>query len=193
METLGGTCYCVLILVGVALIAQFFMDVSLKTKNKDLKRFLKDRDSVIKELLSSLEAFGVYHIDGDAEPIEIEGYTVYSHKKNGLTKFDLSSFSFYVPDEQNDRGMSGHSLHEEIIDKNVANDIFLDFLLSHQNLIPKSWPEEVVFWGTIRCKDVDKETKYYVRSLVYSEGVYKSKIKEVDSFFDKNQPAMIMN
>lgn len=215
METMGGVFYCTIILLGIGLIVLFFTNLILKGKgkNKTLSKIIKDKDLTAKKLIDSLEKFGVHWIDTDAEPIEIEGYTVYSHEKNGLVEFNLSSCSFYVFDEQTtDQGMSGHNLHEEIIDKSVANDNFLDFLLSHPHLIPESWPDEVVFWGTVRCKYVDKKTKYpadslmakyyadslmakyYVRSLVrYEEGVYKSKIKEVDSFFNKNQPAMIMN
>jgi hypothetical protein len=192
MEAMVGIGLLVLIVVVVFL---FFKNKSLKEENTYLKEDLKESESLIAEELTALETFGQYYVDGNSEPLEFEGFTVVSHRKNGLWKWNPNT-SFYLSEKQKDKNNETHGtikgcqLYQEIAKQDVLNGNTLDFLLTHQTLIPRDWPFPLPFWGTVYRRNSDGQC--FVRCLVYYlSDSYGSKLDWLGAYFGPEQPAIL--
>ncbi|MCX6795301.1 MAG: hypothetical protein NT165_01020 [Candidatus Falkowbacteria bacterium] len=89
-------------------------------------------------------------IDCDSAPFVPEGFTLVSHKKGGMWKWN-PSVPFYLSKKQKKGGYSvGTDLQKELEGQPVLNANVLDYLLAHPELIPESWKGKAIFfWGTI--------------------------------------------
>ena len=179
----------------VVIVFLFFKNISLRKERKELKEALKRREESIKKESSVLESFGQYYVDCDADPLEIEGYTVISHKQIGLWKFNPCP-AFYLSEIQKDKNNKTHGtirgceLYQEITDKNVLNGNVLDFLLLHPGLIPKEWLLPLPFWGSIYMEN--KTGQCFVRCLVhYLDGVYGHSMHWLGAYLSPEQPAIL--
>lgn len=104
-------------------------------------------------------------IDCDADPIcprigwEINHkalWEVEEHQKGGQLEFDPKGIELlWISVDRRGNGTDGNDVREELKNKPVLNANVLDYLLAHENLIPKVWKEisknlgGVSFWGTI--------------------------------------------
>ncbi len=90
-------------------------------------------------------------IDCDVDPFVPEGWTVESHKKSGLFKWDASKIELYLSkNQQRSKYIQGNKLREELAQKPTLNANVLDYLLKHPELIPEEWKGKAIFfWGTI--------------------------------------------
>ena len=86
-------------------------------------------------------------INTSQKPFIPGGWTVESH--DTLGEIDLKDIELYLDPEQS-KGIEGNKLRKKLKDKKVLNAVVLDYLLSHQDLIPEEWKGRYVyFWGTI--------------------------------------------
>ena len=146
--------------------------------NEEIKRLcegaiLADIRNII---LGNAEVRMLEHIiDCDADPFIPTGLTVEEHHKGGSFKWDPAAVQFYLSDSQrNGEGIQGHKLRKELAGKPVLNANVLDYLFTHQHLIPESWKKKtsgyiayIFFWGTIyRYPD----GRLYVRYLDWHDG-----------------------
>jgi hypothetical protein len=143
-------------------------------------------------------------IDCDANPYIPCGCDVKEHKKGGLIKFNLKNISLYLSRRQKKGGVSGDSLRTELANKNALNANVLDYLLAHQELIPKSWKgKSIFFWGTIYYFYSSKFSRHLpcVRCLFWSSSSsqwleymeFVSYANDRRRYFVANEPAAIKN
>ena len=95
-------------------------------------------------------------IDCDMPPYVPGGWEVVEHRKDGLLKLeDVSRANFYHSAAQENGGIGGLELREELAHRPVFNANVLDYLLKYPKLPPKHWKREdgnkytILFWGTI--------------------------------------------
>lgn len=179
----------------IAVIVLLFINKNLRNDKKDLKESLRKREELIKKELSVLESCGQHYVDCDADPLEIKGFTVVSHKQTGLWKFNPYP-NFYLSEKQKDSKNETHGtikgceLYQELTDQNVANANVLDFLLAHPQLISESWLFPLPFWGTI-YRD-NKTGQCFVRCLIhYLGGEYGYAMHWLGAYFNANEPAIL--
>lgn len=86
-------------------------------------------------------------------------------------------------------------------DRVLLNAHTLNFLLSHQHLIPEEWKEnEVYFWGTIyNCPSLDKDDfrSEYAPSIIYAPKFGKwilqlSPLQSIVILYDDTKPAAVL-
>ena len=93
-------------------------------------------------------------IDLDGPPFVPDGWEVVEHHQGGSFAWDPEKVMLYFSERQK-RGdfrsySQGHDLRKEIEWRHPFNANLLDYLLGHQDLIPKDWKERwIFFWGTI--------------------------------------------
>ncbi|OGZ23302.1 MAG: hypothetical protein A2981_02600 [Candidatus Nealsonbacteria bacterium RIFCSPLOWO2_01_FULL_38_120] len=90
-------------------------------------------------------------IDCDADPFVPSGFTLMSHRKGGQIIWDPRKAELYLSKGQkNGKVISGNDLDKELANvSGILNANVLDYLLAHQELIPKEWEGKFVyFWGT---------------------------------------------
>lgn len=147
MEILLLSICLVLFLIAVVL---FVANSEHKRKLKEIKEVLRHKEDFIKSELKILEANGEYFVDGDAKPLKIKGYSAIIHHRNGFWRFDPEKISHFIS-EKNVEGIEIYPLLEKI----SINSNLIDFLLEHEDLIPKDWPIAVHCFGTIYSRNED--------------------------------------
>lgn len=191
MEVLVVIC----VILFIVIVVLFFINKSLKEERKELRSDLEKRENLIKNELNILESLGHYYVDCDAEALEIEGFTIVSHKQIGLWKFNPYP-NFYLSEKQKDKNNETHGtikgceLYQELADQNVANANILDFLLAHPQLISESWSNPLPFWGTI-YRD-NKTGQCFVRCLRrYLGGEYGYTMHWLGAYLSAYEPAIL--
>jgi|GEM_PF-1102615 len=89
-------------------------------------------------------------IDCDAAPRSING-KVKEHANGGQLTWDINHFTLYRSERQcGNEPIHGHKLLQEMRGQATLNANVADYLLDHQELIPKKWKgSKILFWGTI--------------------------------------------
>ncbi len=101
----------------------------------------------------------------DADPFVPKDWTVESHQKMGLWKWNLKDVELFLVSGQRDI-IVGEELRKALQGKKVLNANVLDYLLAHLYLIPEEWKGKCIFfWGTIYCR---ADGNLYVRYLGWS-------------------------
>jgi len=128
-------------------------------------------------------------VDLDADPFCPEGWTVESHQKGGIRKFDKTTISPYLADGQkNGSCMVGNDLRAALVAQPVENANQLDWYLAHSDQIPKEWKGKLVFfWGTIYRND----GKLCVRCLRWCVGKWHSYYYWLSDVFASGNPAAV--
>ncbi|MCX6795836.1 MAG: hypothetical protein NT165_03895 [Candidatus Falkowbacteria bacterium] len=127
-------------------------------------------------------------------PLVPTGLSIKSHQESGDWRWNPRTF-LLVTKDQKEFSLEGVDLLEDLtnqplLDTWLLNACVLDYLLTHQNLIPESWRSlEVIFWGTIY---EDGNKNQFVRSL-YLDAVHgwRSNCISMFSKFDAKRPAAI--
>ncbi len=95
-------------------------------------------------------------IDGNVQPFIPKDYTLLEHRKNGLWKWKPGiKWNFNIKlvlftGQKKIGGVKGVFIYEKSLSQNVLNANALDYLLAHQELIPKEWKGKCIcFFGTI--------------------------------------------
>lgn len=120
--------------------------------------------------MMGLNPLTVKHIiDLDADPFVPEGWKVEEHQKGGQLVWCSEKVKLYLsPTQEGSSYIGGNKLRKELKRERVMNANLLDYLLSHQELIPKSWKGQALFfWGTIYRNSGDR---LCVRYLFFLEG-----------------------
>lgn len=172
------------IILLVIIFCLLFRVLNLKNENTKLKEKLLERNIFVIESLKTLENVGEYYIDGDADPLPVDGYTVVYHKKNGRLKWE-NFHKFYIPE----KSIRGHELHEILLEFDVLNRNYLDFLIKHCQLIPNNWPTFIPFWGTVYCQISSGHC--FIKCLVRRDSIYVVEKRWLNSYFDANMPAIL--
>lgn len=179
MEVVGGISAVIILLLLVKIIC-------FKNDNDDLRKKLAKKNVFVIEPLLKVNVD--YYIDGDADPLPEAGCFVTYHKKNGQLKW-IGVGRFYA----NYEPIRGHELHEklheEIVEQEVLNRNYLEFLIKHRNLIPHNWPLVIPFWGTVYREIIS--SKCFVKCLVRRDGIYMVENRYLDTDFDVSMPAII--
>lgn len=145
---------------------------------------------------------GIEHvIDTDQLPFCESGSVIKEHKGNGKFKFDPQQLSFYLSNDQKDKGyIKGEFLAEEVKNLVCANATVLDYLLEFPHLIPQEWflnpkgdnPHALVyisFWGTI----YEDKDGMYVRALTSENGTLVQSSNEIKGGWRITSPTLIFN
>jgi hypothetical protein len=180
----------------IVIIVLLFIITNLKNDKEELKESLRKREELIKKELNALECCGQYYVDCDANPLDIKGFTVVSHKQTGLWKFNPYP-NFYLSEKQKDKNNETHGtikgcdLYQELVNQNIANANILDFLLAHPQLISETWLLPLPFWGTV-YRD-NKTGQCFVRCLIhYLDGEYGDTMHWLGAYLNANEPAILV-
>jgi hypothetical protein len=131
-------------------------------------------------------------IDCDAAPLLLDGWSVKEHRKGGQLEWNPARIFLYLSEAQKNGGVSeGTQLREELRDKPVLNANVLDYLLKHQDLIPKEWEQEdfVLFWGTVYQ---DGTGGMGIRGLAQHKGKWVPGYSRITLDFNCAEPAAIL-
>ena len=132
-------------------------------------------------------------INLDTAPYAPDGWSIAENHGSGQLEWNSSRIQLYLSASQKSgRYIRGYKVRKELAGKKVLNANALDFLLAHQDLIPKSWKgKNVYFWGTIY---VDKTGDRLVRSLYWHEssGSWNWNASGLSQVWNENHPAVIV-
>jgi hypothetical protein len=92
-----------------------------------------------------------HFIDLNADPIVPDGWKILWHIKNRQFKWDAALVTLFSTSDKKDyKGRSVGHVRMSLEMENVFNARLLDYLLAHQQLIPKEWEDkQVLFGGTL--------------------------------------------
>lgn len=148
-----------------------------KRKLKKVMQILHHKEEFIKNEAKILEANGEYFVDGDAKPLEIEGYTAVFHNRNGLWRF---SFDRILPLKK-DGLISGNQINQ-LVKKKALNGNLIDFLLQHNEFLTDDLPDVLHCFGTIYARQEDN--KLFVRVLLKCGGChYSASLRPLNTSF----------
>lgn len=101
----------------------------------------------------------IYIIETDAAADPRDSWCIEEHRGMGQVNLELRDdillmnerpVTAYRAAPQLEGGMRGHDLRDHLATRRLLNANVLDYLLKHQDLIPRSWRgKRVYFWGTI--------------------------------------------
>jgi hypothetical protein len=124
-------------------------------------------------------------------PSEFSG--ILSHRSmDGVWVFNPQEVVLWTSKNQcRTGGIRGTRLRGELRGKRVLNANVLDFLLAHQELIPKEWRgKSIYFWGTIY---VDSRGNSVVRCMYYhSSGQWDWYTNNLREHWSNNDPAAVL-
>lgn len=137
-------------------------------------------------------------IDADANPdIPYKWWKVEEHRNGGQFTWNKETVNLYFSDRQRD-GMwtDGHDFREQLKDQPVLNANVLDYLLKHQDLIPKEWKgRKICFWGTIyrNVGKIDRDEGFglIVRYLYYDDNMWNWRFHYLIDVFGTDSPAVL--
>ena len=131
-------------------------------------------------------------VDCDADPFIPISFTIKEHEKIGKIEIKPKSIFLYMSDKQRIGGINGFGLKEEVSDFLIMNANVLDYLLTHQELIPeKCFGKCTVFWGTIYCDQ--KKEALFVRCLVWENFQWCWRFKKLNGEFNFEYFSAILN
>lgn len=182
METLLSICLVLFLLV----VALFIANSEHKRKLKEIKEILQHKEEFIKSELKILEANGEYFIDGDAKPLRVKGYSAIIHHRNGFWRFDPEKISHFA----SEKSVSGIEIYP-LLEKKSINSNLIDFLLEHEDLIPKDWPVAVYCFGTIYSNN--ENGLLFVRVLLRYDNRYSSCMKLLKNNFNPKEILVFKN
>jgi len=131
-------------------------------------------------------------VDCDADPFLPQGWKKAEyHKGGGKLTLDPSKIRLHLlPNQMGGRYVEGNKLRKELASEPVFNANVLDYLLAHQELIPKEWKGRCVFfWGTIYRNSYGY---LYVRYLYWDDGAWDWRYDWLGSIFGGNDPAAVL-
>jgi len=103
-------------------------------------------------------------INCDIAPYVPGGWEIEEHRRGGQFAWDPARVSLYLSDSQRDGVIKGYQLYKELVNIRVLNANVLDYLLAHQEFIPKGWKvKRIFFWGTIYRHSGDLYVPYLDR------------------------------
>ncbi|TSC84757.1 MAG: hypothetical protein G01um101413_141 [Parcubacteria group bacterium Gr01-1014_13] len=123
--------------------------------------------------------------------------SVARHRRIGRLAWDPSKLWLYRAIKQTDSNpIYGHHLWDrDLVYRHVLNANVLDYLLTHQELIPPEWKNyEVYFWGTT-YKDCNTPPRFQVRYVTWDWELdeWQSWSRGLNSFWNNNMPAAILD
>ncbi|OHA68167.1 MAG: hypothetical protein A3B24_01200 [Candidatus Wildermuthbacteria bacterium RIFCSPLOWO2_01_FULL_48_16] len=128
-----------------------------------------------------------YVIDCDADPVELDGWTVVRHVKGGRYVWNPHRIILYVSPK---RAVTGHQLREDLQVVPVLNVCVLDFLLAHPALIPQEWKGKFVcFYGTVYRNAGGRRE---VRNLFWDGERWYSEFIPLDFLVQDNLPVAVL-
>lgn len=116
----------------------------------DVLRLCGTDSEKLRSLLKVLKGYSVivereHLIDCDADPIAPDGWTLESHRKGGVFKWEESLVELYLSETQKQDGAHrGKKLEKDLAELAALNANVLDYLLGHPLLIPETWKESHV-------------------------------------------------
>lgn len=98
--------------------------------------------------------------------------------------------------ESSKEGILGHVMHTKLEGRKNLNACVCDYLLLHQELIPKEWKKlKVCFWGTIFATGYSRNDNrtYFVPALFWErEKGWRSVWVSLDQMFTNNYVALVL-
>lgn len=125
--------------------------------------------AAIRELLYGRATLSLpeHLIDCDSDPCVPQNWSLKSHLKMGVWKWQPEKVVLFKFKEQAGSKRIGEYLYQKLEESPVLNANVLDYLLQHHHLIPSDWKNVFVFfWGTIYFSSGGKET---VRCLRFNQ------------------------
>jgi hypothetical protein len=149
---------------------QFLAVLSLELINASEKEIIS-----YCELLTTFQKlndkFSEFSINTSAKPYIPNGSTLVEHRKSGFWEFAANKIELFNPTVLSDDFL--FKIRPELSFNNVDNKIVLnanvlDYLMEHQELIPKEWKHygEINFLGTV----YEREGCFFVRNLYFFDG-----------------------
>lgn len=140
----------------------------------------------------------VHVIDCDATPRSING-EVKEHTNGGRLTWDINRLALYRSERQCDNEpINGHKLLQEMRGQATLNANVADYLLEHQELIPKIWKGlKILFWGTtfdnVSLQDDDQPCIRYIRwgRNNYREDRWLQGYKPLDELIGQDEVSLI--
>lgn len=128
-------------------------------------------------------------IDCTVEPLISGDWTIEKHEGLWQIEWPEQVGLFLSDDQKNRNAILGYKLLEELEGKSVLNACVLDWLLDHQEFIPKEWKKDsIFFWGTIW---LDKDDVPHVQGLVWSDTKWVRTYRWIRSDFRYGNPVAV--
>ena len=130
--------------------------------------------------------------DSPSQKFTLAGTKVETHIKGGSFKWDPTKISLYLSRQQkNGKKIDGYDLYWELQGKSVFNVNLLEYLYSHQELIPNDWKNKkiVFFWGTTYR---DTDTGLWVPGLSWFNNGWGVVHTRFDSYWDESMPTVVL-
>lgn len=174
------------VIIGFVILVLLIKLANLRSINKSLRMEIMEMN--IFTITPLTEVKEKHFIDGDADPLSIDGCTVVYHQKNGRLEW-TGSGRFYA----NKEPIRGHELHEKLheegFEQDVLNRNYFDFMIKHLELIPYNWPTCIPFWGTVYRRASDN--RCFIKCLSRRDGIYVAEYRWLDTEFNSTMPAIV--
>ncbi len=139
----------------------------------------------------------LHTVDCDAEPFVPNDLKVEEHKEGGQLQLDPSKVKLHLSSNQMvGRVIEGNKLRKELESEPVLNANVLDYLFTHQELIPEDWKCDakgntryIFFWGTIYR---DSRGDLFIRCLYWDGGAWHQRSYRLGRDWDGRSPATVL-
>lgn len=127
-----------------------------------------------------------YMVSLEAQPKQLSGYIVSYHNGGGIFNFLSQGIDLFAPPSGMENGFKVKNTLDRPLNGNM-----LDFLLSHQDLIPQACRGKYTcFFGTIYRHIRDDEP--YIRAMFYCDDRYQDMLIHLDSDFGEDMPILVI-
>jgi hypothetical protein len=130
-----------------------------------------------------------FTIDSDADPFILRGFKLEKHIKGGIFKFDPAKTLLYLSEKQKSGVVDGNDFRRELADKPVLNANVSEYLVAHQELIPKEWMGKLIFFFGTVYRDADGNP--YVYFLHWFSRQWERNLCCLNRDFNSDNPAII--
>lgn len=156
---------------------------------EDLSRIEEADFEEIETANESSDSVGQLPADYNDPLIARRDFTIVAHKEGLLKHNPKLKIFFYFSEKQKADFVKGTALREELANKHVLGAEDLDYLLSHQALIPEECKKKCVFfWGTIYRRSGGD---LYVRCLRWRGSRWSWHYSSLDYLFAADCPAAL--